>query len=211
MRDYEIIGIGDMGACDERCESGDIVSGNLGDLEDPFGVAQGIVQFMSGSPSGILDPYKLGKDVGSAVVGKMGDGTGGALSPATSGDVDTPRVRVNVDDSLKVHDAPSVNAPTVGQLSPGQIVTLTGRSSDVFYEMKADDGLTGWVASRDPNGTKRYLLRLNEPYTPKIGPATATVAPSPKDALMGLGWKGALALAAGVALVGGGIYYAVSD
>ena len=159
---------------------------------------------------GLFDPLGVWDRVAGFVTGQ--DPTNNPTNPTLVSGADNStdaaaKLRVNVSDSLYLRDAP--NGQIIGSLSPGQIVTWLGDVSGDWAKIQTADGKIGWAASKDPNGTKKYLIPADAPYTPSPT-ATAIASPSPQDAAQGMGVKEWIVL--GLVAVGtvGGISYALS-
>lgn len=123
----------------------------------------------------LLNPAKLGYDIGREAGTDVQDDLSAQLTPMTTTDIQTGTgqtqeiAKVNAT-GLRMRSTAEIRSDNIiATLNYGELVLPLGKTSGIFEAVKRsgeNGGLTGWVASHDPNGSKQYLIGQNDALEP---------------------------------------------
>ncbi len=123
----------------------------------------------------LLNPAKLGYDLGKETGTQVQEGLQAQLTPMTTTQIQTGTgqtqeiAKVNAT-GLRMRSTAEIRSDNIiGTLDYGELVLPLGKTSGIFEAVKRGGdkgGLSGWVASQSLDGTKQYLIGQDDALDP---------------------------------------------
>lgn len=119
------------------------------------------------NPAGL--GYDIGREAGNDLTRDVTNAT--VLTPLSDADARELTVvgsfKVNVNDALNLRSTAEVRSDNIlAQMSRGEIVQVLDRADGIFVMVRRANGQTGWAAANSQDGSKKYLVSLQQALDP---------------------------------------------